>query len=129
MKEILKKWMGISEIEDVLTCPESKRKYIGSEIDRKIDSKDFPEEGDLFTKKHYIECFKCGILVNKHKAIAKAMLEKDMQEHGVLSAYNLKTARDMLSYGCILPNTSNKARTVYYCKHCKKNKCSKKPSK
>ena len=115
-KKRIKKWLGIDEIEDTLIDPHSEKQSLGSEIDIRLEKKDFESFKESFNST-YQECYSCGCLVNIHKTNPLPVLKKDIIEPNVLSEDNLYLAMAYFAGNSI--NEETKSKTIYFCKHCK----------
>ena len=121
MKNKILKWLRIetltervAEIEDVLTDPHKTNKegknYIGSELDIKLQEKDFEHYKSL-----YADCYNCGSLCRKRKMTMLPVMCKDV-DTGALTEYNLW-------YGFQSLYTSgnfddDKTQAIYFCVNC-----------
>ncbi len=72
---------------------------------------------------NYVDCFKCGNLVNRQKAKPLAVFEKDVfekqAENGfLLNDYVLRMAMSTLNGEIRANQGDDRATTIYFCQHC-----------
>jgi DNA-directed RNA polymerase subunit RPC12/RpoP len=101
-KKIYEKIDELRENVSIKLNGKADREFVRSEIDDKF--------------KIYVECHKCGNLVNEQKAQPLPVLRKDLDEN-VLDYYVLQ-----YSYNALKGENKeiNSAKTIYFCQHCKK---------
>lgn len=124
MKNIIKQWLGIDEIEDVLKAPESGFGYIGGEIDKvSADAKkQAKEEAESAIKSKFariVECHECGVLLRMKHATQEAVFSKDVQDGDTLTPYHLTNAFYALG-GC--SEHKEQTEVVFFCNRCRKPK-------
>ena len=110
MKNKIKKWLGIDEIEDALTAPEKGFEHIGGEIDL-VDSK----IDKLSYLKNFVECFTCGSLFRLRNAKQLAVFSKDIQRDNTLNQYTLFYAVHHMQGNS---NYKEPTETIFFCPHC-----------